>query len=89
MVSSDPVGMHTPPITLGPVGQRRLYLLAELLAGRLTTIEAALTLELSIRHLKRLKARYRREGIASLVHCNRGRRPWHAIDPALSSVSSN
>ena len=76
--------MDTPPVTLGPVEQRRLYVLTELLAGRLTTIEAALTLELSIRHLKRLKARYRREGVASLAHGNRGRRPWHAIDPALA-----
>jgi transposase len=76
--------MDTPPVTLGPDEQRRLYVLTELLAGRLTTIEAALTLELSIRHLKRLKARYRREGVASLTHGNRGRRPWHAIDPALA-----
>ncbi|MEO5918479.1 MAG: ISNCY family transposase [Candidatus Limnocylindrales bacterium] len=76
--------MDTPPVTLGPAEQRRLYVLTELLAGRLTTIEAALTLELSVRHLKRLKARYRREGVASLAHGNRGRRPSHAIDPALA-----
>lgn len=77
--------MDTPPVTLGPDEQRRLYVLTELLAGRLTTIEAALALDLSIRHLKRLKARYRRDGVASLAHGNRGRRPWHAIDPALAS----
>lgn len=76
--------MDTPLVTLGPDEQRRLYVLTELLAGRLTTIEAAFTLELSIRHVKRLKARYRREGVASLAHGNRGRRPWHAIDPALA-----
>lgn len=76
--------MDTPPVTLGPAEQRRLYVLTELLAGRLTAIEAALSLDISIRHLKRLKARYRHEGIAALVHGNRGRRPWHAIDPALA-----
>jgi hypothetical protein len=76
--------MDTPPFTLGPDEQRRLYVLTELLAGRLTTIEAALALEVSIRHLKRMKARYRREGVASLAHGNRGRRPWYAIDPALA-----
>ena len=76
--------MDTPPVTLGPDEQRRLYVLNELLAGRLTAIEAALALDLSIRHLKRLKARYRREGIAALVHGNRGRRPWHALDPELA-----
>ena len=76
--------MDNPPVTLGPDEQRRLYGLSELLAGRLTTIEAALALDISIRHLKRVKARYRREGIAALAHGNRGRRPWHAIDPALA-----
>ena len=76
--------MDTPPVTLSPDEQRRLYVLTELLAGRLTTIEAALTLDRSIRHLKRLKARYRREGVASLAHGNRGRRPWHALDPELA-----
>ena len=76
--------MDTPPVTLDPDEQRRLYVLTELLAGRLSTIEAALALELSIRHLKRLKARYRGEGIAALAHGNRGRRPWHAIGPTLA-----
>lgn len=76
--------MDTPPVTLGPDEQRRLYVLTELLAGRLTAIEAALSLDVSIRHLKRLKARYRREGIAALVHGNRGRRSWHALDPVLA-----
>ncbi len=76
--------MDTPPVTLGPVEQRRLYVLTELLAGHLTTIEAALALDVSIRHLQRLKARYRQEGLASLVHGNRGRRPWHALEPALA-----
>ena len=76
--------MDTSPVTLGPHEQQRLSVLAELLAGRLTTIEAALALDISIRHLKRLKARYRREGIAGLAHGNRGRRPWHAIEPALA-----
>ena len=76
--------MDTPPVTLGPDEQRRLYVLTELLAGRLTTIEAALALDVSVRHLKRLKARYRREGIGSLVHGNRGRRPWNAVSDAFA-----
>lgn len=76
--------MDIPPVTLRPDEQRRLHVLTELLAGRLTTIETALALDISIRHLKRLKARYRREGVASLAHGNRGRRPWHALDPTLA-----
>lgn len=77
--------MDTSLVTLDPDEQRRLYVLTELLAGRLTTIEAALSLDISIRHLKRLKARYRREGVAGLTHGNRGRRPWHALDPAVAA----
>ena len=57
--------MDASPITLGREGQRRLYVLNELAAGRLTIVEAALALDVSIRHLKRLKARYRGEGIAA------------------------
>ncbi len=51
------LAMDTPPVTLGPAEQRQLYVLTELLAGRLTAIEAALSLDISIRHLKRQKAR--------------------------------
>lgn len=76
--------MDAPPITLGREEQRRLYVLDELTAGRLTTIEAALALDVSIRHLQRLKARYQREGIAALSHGNRGRRPWNAISDDLA-----
>jgi transposase len=77
--------MDASPITLGREGQRRLYVLNELAAGRLTLVEAALALDLSIRHLKRLKARYRGEGIAALVHGNRGRHPWNAVSDALAT----
>ena len=76
--------MDTLPVNLGPDEQRRLYMLTELLAGRLTMVEAALTLDLSIRHLKRLKTRYRDEGIAALVHGNRGRHPWNAVADVLA-----
>lgn len=76
--------MDASPITLGREEQRRLYVLDELTAGRLTTIEAALALDVSIRHLQRLKARYQREGIAALSHGNRGRRPWNAISDDLA-----
>jgi len=76
--------MDAPPITLGREERRRLYVLDELTAGRLTTIEAAVALDVSIRHLQRLKARYQREGMAALSHGNRGRRPWNAISDDLA-----
>lgn len=57
--------MDASPITLGREGQRRLYILNELAAGRLTIVEAAFALDVSIRHLKRLRARSRDEGIGA------------------------
>ncbi len=58
--------MDDAPVTLGPDEQRRLDVLSELLAGHLTTIEATLTLDLSIRHLRRLKARDRPPGSTTI-----------------------
>jgi transposase len=77
--------MDASSITLGREGQRRLYVLNELAAGRLTIVEAALALDVSIRHLKRLKARFRDEGVGALVHGNRGRHPWNAVPDELAS----
>ena len=45
----------SPGLSVGPLcplAQSRRYALTELLAGRLTTSEAPLTLDFSIRHLK-------------------------------------
>jgi hypothetical protein len=59
--------------------QRRAYLLNQLLSGEVTTGEAAALPGLSERHVKRLRAAYRRDGLAALVHGNAGRVPWHAL----------
>ena len=59
--------MDDAPVALGPDEQRRLDVLSELMAGRLTTIGATLTLELSIRHRRRLKARDRPRGCGERV----------------------
>src|SRR4030043_245109 len=47
--------------------------------GRCTTGEAAKLLQLSRRHVKRLRKALREEGPAGLAHGNRGRKPAHAI----------
>src|SRR4030043_1751600 len=47
--------------------------------GRCTTGEAAKLLQLSRRHVKRLKKALREEGPAGLAHGNRGREPAPAI----------
>lgn len=44
------------------------------LAGKLTNREGALALGISVRQFRRLKAGYRRGGVESLLHGNRGRR---------------
>lgn len=60
-------------VTLNQKEQKRLLVLNEMLAGRITGQEAAEVLGLSMRHTRRLIAAYRREGAAVLAHGNRGR----------------
>lgn len=45
--------------------------------------EAAEVLGLSLRHVRRILAAYRKEGAAALAHGNRGRKPHHALGPGL------
>jgi transposase len=61
-------------VTLNLKEQKRLLVLNEILAGRLTGQEAAEVLGISLRHTRRLIAAYRQEGAAVLAHGNRGKR---------------
>jgi transposase len=61
-------------VTLNVKEQKRLLVLNEILAGRMTGQEAADVLGLSLRHTRRLIAAYRQEGAAVLAHGNRGKR---------------
>ena len=56
--------------------QKRLMVLSA--AG-----EAAVGLGLSVRHVRRLLARYRKEGAAGIAHGNRGKRPYNKLDDAV------
>lgn len=76
--------MDEPPIRLGAREQRRARIINAHLAGDLTVEQVATLLGVSERQVFRILARYRREGPASLVHGNRGRRPWHALPEDLS-----
>lgn len=51
--------------------------------GRITGREAAEVLALSLRHVRRILAAYRKEGAAGLAHGNRGRKPHNALDDGL------
>jgi transposase len=60
-------------LTMSSKEARRPGLVQAALAGKVTNVEAAQALGLSVRQLRRLKAAYRRAGIGGLLHGNRGR----------------
>jgi transposase len=70
-------------ISLDNKAQQRLHVLSHVLAGELTADEAAGILRLSGRHVRRLLSRYRDEGVAALVHGNRGRTPVNRTAEAI------
>ena len=76
-------------ITLNRDEQKRLIVLNAFLARQSTVAEAAASLGLSQRQVRRVLAAYRREGAAALAHGNRGRRPVHttAAEAAAYVVS--
>jgi len=70
-------------VSLSPREQRRGVVLNQLLAGTLSSEQAAVLLGVSIRQLRRLKSRYQADGPGGLVHGNRGRQPWQALAPEV------
>jgi len=70
-------------VTLNREEQKRLMVLNQVGEGRVGAGEGAGVLGLSVRHVRRLLARYRKEGAAGLVHGNRGRRPHNKLDDTL------
>lgn len=73
-------------ITLSQKDQARAGVLNLVLAGHCTVARAAGLLGLSARQVRRLKRRYEDEGVAALVHGNRGRRPPNALPEALRAA---
>ena len=62
---------------------KRMKVLAEVDAGRVTGLEAAQVLGISLRQAWRLLTAFREEGAAGLAHGNRGREPVNKI-PAVT-----
>ena len=60
--------------------QQKVFVMNALLTGSWTMAEAATVLGRSERQVRRLLAAYRDQGVAALVHGNRGRTPAHALD---------
>jgi len=63
--------------------QGRIQVLNEVEGRRVRVSEAAVALGVSVRHVWRLLAAYRREGVAGVVHGNRGRPPVHTLPAGL------
>jgi len=70
-------------VTLSQKEQNRVALLIEVEKGVMTGKQAAVVMNISLRHARRLLAAYRKEGIAALAHGNRDRRPHNAIEEEI------
>ena len=66
--------------------QARLQILNNLLAGYMTTEQAATLMGVSARHTRRMLAAYREDGAAALAHGNRGRRAPNTISEATKAA---
>ena len=70
-------------VTLNMEQQREVEILTRLEAGVLDVTTAGELLGVSARQVRRLRSRFRQEGMAAVVHGNRGRSPANRTDPAL------
>jgi transposase len=66
-------------VTLNQKEQNRLKVLNEVNLKQMTIGQAAVLMQVSLRHAKRLLAGYRKEGAGALAHGNRGKLPYNAI----------
>lgn len=71
--------MNRELLTLSRAELKRVSILERVLSGSMTCAEATESLGISLRHLRRLKAKYKAEGSEGLIHGNRGRKPGHAL----------
>jgi transposase len=70
-------------VTLNQKEQKRLQVLNEVNRKKMSINQAAMLMQLSLRHAKRLLSGYRKEGVRALAHGNRGRMPYNRIDTSI------
>jgi transposase len=70
-------------ITLNPREQREAEILSRLESGVLDVATASELLGVGARQVRRLRVRYRQEGMAAVVHGNRGRAPANCTAPGV------
>lgn len=63
---------------------RKITIIEELVVGRVTNDQAARLLDLSVRQIQRLKAEAIANGVMSILHKSRGRKPVNALDPGIA-----
>jgi len=78
--------MRKGDVFLSQKESRRVYVMEQLLEGKITVRQASDLLGLSQRHIKRLKAKVRERGMAALAHGNRGRKPKHAVPQEIKEA---
>jgi transposase len=71
--------MKKETITLNTQEQKRVLVLNQVQSGQLSAAQAAALLQLSERHVRRILAAKRSEGVAAIAHGNRGRQPARTI----------
>ena len=75
--------MNTEMVTLNKKENKRAVVLAKIDRGEMTAVQAREVIGLSVRHIRRLLAKYRKDGPQALAHGNRGRKPHHTLDPTI------
>jgi len=65
---------------------RKVTIIEELLVGRFTNKQAAELLDLSVRQIQRMKAKASANGVMSILHKNRGRKPANSLDPEVAEA---
>ena len=68
---------------MNPKQQRRADVLSRLEAGNLTDAEAACVLNVSVRHIRRLRNIYKETSLEGLVHGNSGRTPANQLEATV------
>jgi transposase len=70
-------------ITLNPKQQRHVEILTRLEAGVLDVATAGELLGVGVRQVRRQRVRFRRDGMAAVIHGNCGRQPVNCSQPVL------
>ena len=71
-----------------PKEQQRVMVLNRAEGGEITGKEAGRLMGVSVRQVRRLLGRYRKEGVTAVAHGNRGREPVHKcqVDPIIRTA---